>query len=164
MKFTNIFGNPPFQDNETKNKTQHKIWPIFTQKAIHDWLEDEGNLFWISPYSWGSPSSKILSLIKEYELSELNLDTDKYFPNVGSTFSHYKNIKRKNNLPTSVTKSGNKFSMTLDDDVFYIPNDVCSESMSIHSKVMFGNEDVFSLHHDYVTCHNVIRHAKRLHG
>lgn len=163
MKFTNIFGNPPFQDNESRNKTQHKIWPIFTKKAIHDWLEDDGNLFWISPYSWGSPSSKILSIIKEYELSELNLDTDKYFPNVGSTFSHYRIIKRKNNLPTNITKSGNKFSMTLDDDVFYIPNDVCSESMSIHSKVMFGSEDVFDLHHDYVTCHNVIRHAKRLH-
>ena len=163
MKFTNIFGNPPFQDNETKNKTQHKIWPLFTTKAINEWLEDDGNLFWISPYSWGSPSSKILSLLKENELSELNLDTDKYFPNVGSTFSHYKITKRNNGIATNVTKSGKKFSMAMDDDVFYIPNDICLTSLKIHSKVMFGNDDVFDLHYDYVTCHNVIRHARRLH-
>ena len=162
MKFANIFGNPPFQDNETKKKTQHKIWPIFTQKAVSEWLEDDGNLFWITPYSWGSPSSKILTLLKENQLQELNLDTDAYFPNVGSTFSNYRLVKSPTSSPTTVTRNGHKFTMTLDDDVFYIPNDVCGESLGIHSKVMFGNENTFDLNYDYVTCHNVIRHGEKL--
>ena len=162
MKFNVICGNPPFQDNETKNKTQHKIWPTFTQKALDEWLEDGGTLLWISPYSWGSPSNKILTLLKENQFEELNLDTSEYFPNVGSTFSNYRITKGQSPTTTSVTKDGSQFNMSFD-DVFYIPNDVCATSMSIHSKVMFGNANTFDLKYDYVTCHNVIRHAKKLH-
>jgi len=163
MKFTKIFGNPPFQDNVSKKKTQHKLWPVFTDKAINDWLDDNGSLLWISPTSWGSPSNKVLNLFKQNDLQELSFDTGEYFPGVGSTFSNYKICKKSSTSSTRFTKDNQTFSFAIDDSVLYIPNDFCHSAMSIHKKVMFNPEQKFTLNYDYVTCHNVIRHAKKLH-
>jgi len=38
MKFDIIATNPPFQDVNTKGKTQHKIWIDVTCKAMGEWL------------------------------------------------------------------------------------------------------------------------------
>jgi hypothetical protein len=163
MKFTKIFGNPPFQDNTTKKKTQHKLWPIFTDKAVNEWLVDGGSLLWISPTSWGSPSNKVFEILKENDLQEINFDTGHHFPGVGSTFSNYKLVKQPTTGSTNITKDGKSFSFPIDNDSLYIPNDFCKDSMGVHKKVIFDTKDKFTLNYDYVTCHNVIRHAKKLH-
>jgi len=42
MRYDVIFGNPPFQNNLTRNKTQHKLWKEFTIKALDEWLAEGG--------------------------------------------------------------------------------------------------------------------------
>jgi|14BtaG_2_1085337.scaffolds.fasta_scaffold07120_2 hypothetical protein len=159
MKFKHIFGNPPFQDNKNRNKTQHKLWIEFTQKAVNEWMQADGTLTWITPMSWGSPSSKILTLLKDNTVKELHIDTKKYFPKVGSTFCHYHVTKGKSNQSTKIIDGNNLFNIVIDDTVLYLPNDVSTLSLSIHKKVMFSGNNRYKLNYDYVTCHNVIRHA-----
>lgn len=159
MKFKHIFGNPPFQDNRNKNKTQHKLWIEFTQKAVDEWMEDNGTLTWITPMSWGSPSNKILGLLKENTVRELHINTKKYFPKVGSSFCHYHLTKGNSGVSAKIVGEGNSFNMLIDQSMLYVPNDVSTTSLSIHKKVMFTNRDKYKVNYDYVTCHNVIRHA-----
>ena len=162
MKFNHIFGNPPFQDSKNKRKTQHKIWIDFTNLAINDWLKEGGTLNWITPMSWGSPSNKILGLLKEHEVDKVYLDTKKYFPSIGSTFCHYHLKKKAKKNQTTFLHGNSSFSFKLDSSFLYIPNDVCTTSLSIHKKVMHSNHKKYKLNYDYVTCHNVIRHAVSL--
>ena len=163
MKFNNIFGNPPFQDNDNRKKTQHKLWPEFTLKAMNEWLEDDGNLVWITPQSWGSPSNKILQLFKDKQVESINLDTKEHFPDIGSTFSHYHILNNKSNGATTISKDNKNFNFTIDNSVLYFPNDFNNISIEIHNKVMFNDEVKYTINYDYVTCHNVIRHAHKLH-
>lgn len=162
MKFDVIFGNPPFQDNIKKSKTQHKLWTEFTLKAVNEWLKDEGSIGWITPQSWGSPSNKVLDIFRDNQLEYLNMDTKEHFPDIGSTFSHYLLTKKKNESDTIVINNKQAFSLFLDKEVLWISNDFCDKSFSIHKKVMFSTKDKFIVKYDYVTCHNVIRHAQTL--
>jgi hypothetical protein len=159
MKFDVIFGNPPFQDNKNKKKTQHKLWIDFTVNSVNQWLTEGGSLCWITPQSWGSPSNKVLDVFKKNDLVSINLDTKQYFPDIGSSFSHYLIKKEKNNINTDFIVNGKKFSFLLEEQVFYIPNDFCENSINIHKKVMFSDDNKIDLEHDYRTCHNVIRRA-----
>tara|TARA_R110002020_G_scaffold49875_2_gene141576 strand:+ start:3009 stop:4451 length:1443 start_codon:yes stop_codon:yes gene_type:complete len=163
MKFNYIFGNPPFQDSKNRNKTQHKLWIEFTEKFFLEHLCENGEMLWITPSSWGSPSNKIFKIFKKYDVKYLNLDIDDHFPNIGSTFS-YSHIQNSISKKTSVgvKKLGRKFVLNIDEKIKYFPVDFCDESMSIHQKVMFSKTDKFVANYDYVTCHNVIRHTKTL--
>lgn len=156
--FDNLLGNPPFQNSKDRKKTPHKLWIEFTEKAF-TWLKPGGNLGWVTPQSWGSPSNKVLKFILNKETKYLNLDTKQYFPDIGSTFSHYMIVNAERTSPTRVVKDGEVFMQDFDDSYFYIPNDFCKESLGIHNKVMFSTDDKFAIERDYVTCHNVIRHA-----
>jgi hypothetical protein len=162
MKFNNITGNPPFQDTKNRKKTQHKLWITFTEKAMTAWLEDDGSLLWITPSSWGSPSNKVLQTLKDNQVMMLNLDTKKHFPGVGSLFSHYRVDKKESVDSFPITSNEVEFDFSFD-GVFYVPNDVCKQSLSIHKKVTFQDVEKFEINYDYVTCHNVIRHAFKLH-
>ena len=163
MKFNYIFGNPPFQDSKNRNKTQHKLWIEFTEKFFSEHLCEDGEMVWITPISWGSPSNKIFKIFKKYNLKYLNLDIDSHFPNIGSTFS-YSHMRHSTleGVATHVKKLGKQFVLNIDEKVKYFPIDFCNESMSIHQKVMFHHREKFHVNHDYVTCHNVIRHTKTL--
>ena len=128
MRFRNIVGNPPFQDTAKRGKTQHKVWIEFTMQSFNTLLEDDGNFGWITPNSFSSPSNKVLNLFRDYEVRELHLDTAKYFPDVGSTFSNYTIVKMMGHGNTLVHKEGSIFDVTLDESLFYLPNDFCDES------------------------------------
>ena len=161
MKFDFIFGSPPFQDNKNRGKTQHKLWLEFTTKWFADGLDGSGEIVWITPSSWGSPSSKILQLFKDNQVKKIDLDINNYFPGIGSTFSYYHVKKGDDGAATLVRKSKKDFTLEINESVKYFPNDFCDESISIHKKVMFDPKDKISLQYDYVTCHNVIRHRKK---
>jgi len=161
MKFDYIFGNPPFQDNKNRSKTQHKLWIEFTTLAHNTFLKEGGRMIWITPASWASPSNKVFKMFKETNVQEIHLDIGKYFPSVGSTFSFYDIKKESPYGGTTFYNEGESFNLAIDESLKYIPNDFCDISMSIHKKVMFGNDN-FEIHYDYVTCHNVIRHKKKL--
>ena len=125
MLFDNIIGNPPFQDSVNRGKTQHKVWINFTINSFYNLLKDNGNLGWITPSSFSSPSNKVLNIFRDYNVKYLNLDTSQYFPDVGSTFSHYLINKSKLDELTQVQKNNKSFDVKLDNNSFYLPVDFC---------------------------------------
>ena len=68
MQFDTIVGNPPFQDTENRNTTQHKLWITFTQRSFDRWLKKDGHLLQVSPSSFSSPSSKVLSIFQNKDV------------------------------------------------------------------------------------------------
>ena len=157
MKFDVVVTNPPFQDTTKRGKTQHKLWIEFTRLSFDSLLKDGGILCQVSPSSFQSPSSKILQLFKDKKVTELHLNTGKYFPEVGSSFANY-NIKNMSNdgSMSRIYTENEEFDIQLDDTVFYLPNDFCKESYSIHQKVIFNTKNKLKVKRDYVTCHNIL--------
>jgi hypothetical protein len=158
-----IVGNPPFQNRKKAGKTQHKVWIKFTT-AMLEQMSDGDSLLWVSPQSWGSPSNKVLKVFKDNEVRYLNLDTGAYFPEVGSSFSDYLITKGESSAATPITFGNQTFSCHFDAGLVYVPADISPLSLSIHRKVMFSQHAKLPVKYDYVTCHNVIRHAKKNHS
>jgi len=157
MKFDLILTNPPFQDVERRNTTPHKLWIEFTRAVFDRFLEDGGALCQVSPASFGSPSNKVLDLMKEHRTDYVRFDTEEHFPSVGSTFADYLIFKVSNtNQSTSFLKNGEIFDVQLNSELFYLPNDLGAESLSIHRKVVFEPKSKLCVKRDYVTCHNIL--------
>ena len=155
MQFDVIVANPPFQDSVNRNITPHKLWIDFTVKSFAEWLVAGGVLIQVSPSSFMSPSNKVLNIFRDRKVISIQLDKEHYFPGVGSTFAYY----IVHNVPDDGTPTMiNDEPIYLNKDVFYLPNDFCEESFSIHKKVMFNSEDKLTVEYDYVTCHNILIH------
>ena len=155
MQFDVLATNPPFQDSTKKKKTQHKLWIDFTQKTFNEWLKPGGVLLQVSPSSFLSPSNKILKIFQSKAVKFLHLDTKTYFPKVGSTFADYMIRNQLNDGKTEIVTDVSTFYHKIDKSTFYLPIDVCEESLSIHRKVVFDTTDKLDVRYDYVTCHNV---------
>ena len=112
-------------------------------------------LFRSSPSSFLSPSNKILKIFQKKAVKFLHLDTKTYFPKVGSTFADYMITNQINNGETEIVTDVSTFYYKIDKSTFYLPIDVCKESLSIHRKVIFDYTDKLDVRYDYVTCHNV---------
>lgn len=98
----------------------------------------------------------MLRLLLENEVLYLNLETDRHFPGVGSSFADYAIAKRVGSESSSpVSENGVTELIRLDDSVLYLPNDLCLTSLSIHRKVMFCATQKLDVRWDYVTCHNI---------
>jgi len=147
-----IFVNPPFENKLKRNKTPHKLWIDFTKKAFYDWLIENGTLLQISPSSFSSPSSKILKLLKEKNTTDIYFNQEQYFPDIASSISWYiiENKESKN-----ITNINNKLNINLS-NFLYLPQNICTESLSIHKKVVFDTINKLDIHKDYVTCHNAL--------
>ena len=156
MKIRNIVGNPPFQNNLIRGKTQHKVWIKFTLDVFDKVLKDNGNLAWITPSSFSSPSNKVLELFRDYSVKYINFDSGTHFPDVGSTFAHYVINKSFSDEKTKVIKDGNNFNVDINASSFYLPNDFNDLAYSIHKKVIFDSDKKFDVRKDYVTCHNIL--------
>jgi hypothetical protein len=155
IEFDAVVANPPFEDFNNRKKTPHKLWIDFTHEEYR-LLKPNGTLAQISPSSFLSPSSKILPYFLNNDTEMLSLDTEKYF-DVGSTFADYIIRKNKTNTRTTIIeKNGSLSTILLDSSIFYLPNDFCGISLSIHKKVMFGGSNKLKVDHDYVTCHNIV--------
>ena len=155
MQFDVVATNPPFQDSTNKKKTQHKLWINFTQKTFSEWLKPGGVLLQVSPSSFLSPSNKILKIFQQKDVKFLHLETKTYFPKVGSTFADYMIRNRPGNEKTEIVTEQGTFYQSIDNSVFYLPIDVCEESLSIHRKVIFNQTHNLGVRYDYTTCHNV---------
>ena len=159
MQFDVVVTNPPFQDSTNRKKTQHKLWINFTKETFDKWLKPDGLLLQVSPSSFLSPSSKVLKIFQEKIVEFLRLDIKDYFPNVNSTFAYYSIINSDTKgQHTSIINERGIFKKKINSNVFYLPNDFCEESLSIHSKVIFNQKDKLQVLYDYVTCHNVLIH------
>ncbi len=156
MKFDTIVTNPPFQDTTNRGKTPHKLWIDFTRAVFDRLLADGGVLCQVSPASFRSPNSVVLDLMKQHRTTLIRFDTDKHFPLVGSTFADYAIWKEPNDgSETMVLVEGRRMPIVLDDEVFYLPNDLTDLGMSIHHKVVFHPKAKLQVEWDYVTCHNI---------
>jgi len=159
MQFDVVATNPPFQDSTNRKKTQHKLWINFTRETFNKWLKPEGLLLQVSPSSFLSPSSKVLKIFQEKIVEFLRLDIKGHFPDVNSTFAYYSVINRDSGGEyTNIVNEKGLFTKRIDDSIFYLPNDFCDESLSIHNKVIFNQQDRLEVLYDYVTCHNVLIH------
>jgi hypothetical protein len=157
MKFDLILTNPPFQDAERRNTTPHKLWIDFTRAVFDRFLDDGGALCQVSPASFGSPSNRVLDLMKEHRTYYVRFDTGEHFPSVGSTFADYLIFKVPNaGQPTRFIENGETFDIQLDSELFYLPNDLGPEALSIHRKVIFHPKEKLRVERDYVTCHNIL--------
>jgi len=155
MQFDVVATNPPFQDSTNKKKTQHKLWIKFTQKTFSEWLKPGGVLLQVSPSSFLSPSNKILNIFQSKAVKFLHLDTKTYFPKVGSTFADYMIRNEPDAEKTEIVTESGTFHQKIDNSVFYLPIDICEESLSIHRKVIFNQKENLDVRYDYVNCHNV---------
>lgn len=156
MKFDAILTNPPFQDSRKRGKTPHKLWIDFTRATFDRLLADGGVLCQVSPSSFRSPNSLVLDLMRRYRTTLIRFDTAKHFPTVGSSFADYAISKIPNDgSPTRVIVDDRETSLVIDPEVFYLPNDLTTDGMSVHHKVMFHPEEKLAVNWDYVTCHNI---------
>ncbi len=159
MRFDVIVTNPPFHDITRRGKTPHKLWIEFTRLALEQLLAEHGVLCQISPSSFRSPNSPVLALMKRFRTPLIRLDTGQHFPGVGSTFADYTIFKEpRNDTLTRISSGARVVNVALDEHLFYIPNDLTSEGISIHRKVMFRPRSRLPVEWDYVTCHNI--HAR----
>lgn len=162
MKFDVILTNPPFQDSVNRKKTPHKLWIDFTLATFDRLLTDGGSLVQVSPASFSSPSNVVLTLMEQHQTKVLRFDNGHHFPEVGSSFCDYWIVKSPNNgIPTQVTRECNHFMISLDKRKSYLPNDICRDSISIHSKVMFGDGPRLPVEWDYVVAHNIRRYSPK---
>lgn len=156
MKFDLVISNPPFQDSTKRGKTPHKLWIDFTKVSFEKLLKEGGYLHQVSPSSFQSPSNKVLGFFKTFRTIYIDLNTSQYFPEVGSSFSHYLvcNIRDFNEV-TVIRTAKEEMRVVLDERVFYLPNDLSKQSLSIHKKVIFHSQKKLDVRFDYVTCHNI---------
>jgi hypothetical protein len=59
---------------------------------------------------------------------------------------------------TTVISGEDEFRIELNSDIFYLPNDISRNALSIHQKVMFSNSPKLRVEWDYVTAHNIRRY------
>lgn len=157
MKFDVVLTNPPFQDRTRRGKTRHKLWIDFTQRVFDDLLVDGGLLCQVSPASFRSPSNSILDLFRKYRVHWVRFDTDHHFPDVAVGFSDYLLEKTEDESDVGrVTTADNVFEVRFDSELFYLPNRLNNEAISIHRKVIFETQTKLPVERDYVTCHNIL--------
>lgn len=159
MKFDLVITNPPFQDTSNRGKTPHKLWIDFTKMSFSKLLFAGGFLHQVSPASFQSPSNKVLDIFKKYLVCYVDFRTSSFFPEVGSSFSHYLiQNKLDSHEETNFFTTKGELRFVLNDECFYLPNDLSPEALSIHKKVIFQSKEKLPVQFDYVTCHNIIIH------
>jgi hypothetical protein len=73
--FDAIIGNPPYQKPNSINKGEyHKLWNIFVEKSINIWLLKNGLLLYVHPKGWRQINNKVGSLMKEKQITYLNMN------------------------------------------------------------------------------------------
>lgn len=81
VKFKNILGNPPYQDNSIEDNQQNKIYNQFSKKAL-ELVSETGTVSFVTPVAVTN-LSKRFSLTKIQGIKEIDFTADKHF-NVGA--------------------------------------------------------------------------------
>jgi hypothetical protein len=81
VKFKNIVGNPPYQDNSIEDNQQNKIYNQFAKKAL-ELVSETGTVSFVTPVAVTN-LSKRFSLTKIHGIKEIDFTADKHF-NVGA--------------------------------------------------------------------------------
>jgi hypothetical protein len=81
IKFDNIVGNPPYQDNSIDDNQQNKIYNQFSKKAL-ELVSDTGTVSFVTPVAVAN-LSKRFSLTEVPGIKEIDFTADEHF-NVGA--------------------------------------------------------------------------------
>jgi hypothetical protein len=156
MKFDVIIGNPPYQAINTTGGVQpqnHNLWSEFSIYGITKWVSDNGIVSFVTPSSWGSPTHKLLGLLKENDFYYANTQIKHYFEGVGSTFSAW--AVRKNEYQGITKIDGVNFNAR---NLDYFPMNsgemLNATGVNIHYKTVM-NRDInkLDIKWDSVSCH-----------
>jgi len=154
MKFDIIVGNPTYQgknDKGTAKNKSHNLWSKFVDKSI-DLVKDNGHLDFVTPDSWMSANSQILTKFKEHSLIWCNTDVSKHF-SVGSSFTAWMLEKNKNTNQCYIDGIPVNFSK-----LNYLPRDF-HNTYTIHDKVINSAFPKIGALCD-TTCHSDHKHKK----
>ena len=148
-KFDIIMGNPPFQlINEIGNNKSlnHNLWELFLSNCFNELLNNNGYLLFITPISWMAPTFKYKNIFYKYYIIYLNInECNKWFNNVGSSFSYYiiNKTNQKNNTEV-ICKYKNKIyisSLFIKNDMLFLPSLLTDDSLNIIDK-FYNNKKI----------------------
>ena len=151
-KFDIIMGNPPFQavDETGKRKALlNNIWSKFIVKSFNELLNNNGYLLFITPTSWMSNGFKDKNIFYKNNIIYLNInECNKWFNNVGSSFSYYIINKTNQKKNTEVIcKYKNKIynsSLFIKKDMLFLPSLLTDDSLNILDKFYNNKLDKIS--------------------
>lgn len=153
MKFDVVIGNPPYQSQPSGNGTQPKAHNLWTKFSTYGFslLHSGGIINFVTPSSWGSPSNPVFKLFKSdlCNLIYVNLDTRKFFPNVGSTFSYWS--AQNSNQKSNVDLNGLNIDKS---KLNYVPDNPTLETINIHSKVCWNTTNKLNWKWDTTSNHS----------
>jgi hypothetical protein len=118
--FHAVIGNPPY-NNATGTGGSRKIWDKFVILSINNLCLSDGYVVLIHPPNWRKPESKLLPLIKSFNLIKLNIlneDDGKHHFNC-STKADYYLLQKSNYLGSTLINS--KINIDISQTLF-IPN------------------------------------------
>jgi hypothetical protein len=177
VQFDVVLTNPPFQDSVNRGRTHYKLWLEFTRTAMSRWLRPGGHLVQVTPASFGSPSSKVLAVMKAHTTRRVRFGLERFFPGVASSFADmwltraqdvqmWSGEAGQDSLFAEASakpwtevwfEAGHALRVQLDESVIYLPADVTEHGFEVHRKVMFTDRPRWLVEHDYVVCHNARR-------
>jgi len=132
-RFDVVMGNPPYQPSQ--------LWEKFIIKSLEN-INNNGFITFVVPSSWTSYTSSAWKKLNDYNIKIINSSKylkEKYFPNVGSTFSYFLVEKSdKNNEKTTIINETTLFHMKLNKDIL-LPKIVSPISLSINEKILINN-------------------------
>lgn len=162
MNFDVILGNPPYQDMHTdvqRKAKNHNLWSTFLEKGFQ-MLNSGGYLLFVTPPSWMSPSSKLLTdIFLKFQLHYVNIgECSRHFKGVGSQFSFYLIEKSKRYKETtfhysfkggSFIKSSSGISeFYLHNSINFIPQIPTKEAFQILEKTVFADNIKYQILYD----------------
>ena len=107
MKFDVIIGNPPYQDSNSSSESI-KLWSLFSEVSISNWLKDGGYICFVTPQHLTSfsratikqtkPVHRLQHLLEKYKFEYCDYTSDRYF-NVGTSICSWmlKKVDSENN-------------------------------------------------------------------
>ena len=144
-RFNAVIGNPPYQDSGDeglRKALNHNLWGDFINYSFER-LQDNGYLLFITPCSWMSPTSKNKDVFYNNYIVYLNVnECEKHFKGIGSKFSFYliqKSIKKKQTTIVCLYNKKIYNSKILINEITFLPNLLCRESLSIIYKFYNNN-------------------------
>lgn len=158
MKFDVIVGNPPFQqvkDSGERRDPGSNLWTKFIVKSF-ELLKEKGILAFVTPNAWVTPykegvttggreaGRKAREIFRKNQVIYLNLDTSKYFPKIGSSFTSFIIEKVPSYQATKVIYSYESVlkedSINLK-DFFWLPATPSKTVLSIIDKVFWRTKN-----------------------
>jgi hypothetical protein len=123
--FDAVIGNPPYNDASGNKGKGHCIWTNFVEKALKEWLKENGYLVYIHPSLWRQYENSLLKIMKEKQIIYLEIhnikDGLKTF-NCSTRYDWYILENKKNYKKTIIKDEDNELIEENLNEWLFIPN------------------------------------------